>query len=156
MQKPVGAFKVNQQQTQMDKVEQKLEASIPKEGPTVSPKKDSIDPIRPKRDRLDPLSRELECRGYMMNQRFPWLRINYGGRDKAISVDRYYQEHKLLLDFQKPASEADIIKLKQKLAKENGFHYFHCKDADAIRTMVDFCLKKKVADEKAQAKKEVH
>lgn len=95
---------------------------------------------RRKSQGLDPLTVALDANGYEINRRFPWLYFDFGGRRYPLSVDRFYPDHLLAVDINKPDQEAEQIKIKREFCHTNGIKYYHCKNSDEMNAMVAECL----------------
>lgn len=125
---------------EVDKFERGLDKSLPSEikrpNKSFSEGEDEHDPRYQKRRELDRLTTTLGQTSYISKPRFAWLveeinRVNY-----PLTVDRFYEPLKLLIDIRVDSKEEKLRDLKKALCEKNGFQYFHLQTQDDIDDML--------------------
>lgn len=97
---------------------------------------ETADQKRRAKNELDKLTLSLGMRHYISKPRFAWLVEHIHGVNYPLTVDRWYEPLKLLIDNRVGKGDDKHFELKKKLAEENGFQYFQVKDEETLNEML--------------------
>src|SRR5271166_4322016 len=117
-------------------LDKSLPVEIPRPQSQFKESEDDTDLKRRAKNELDKLTLALGQLNYISKPRFSWLVEHIHGINYPLTVDRWYEPLKLLIDNGVNKGADKHLELKKKLAEEHGFQYFHIKNEDDLNDML--------------------